>query len=68
MILPKYKDGEEVLQEGSIPPIYDNDVCSTGHKFLVYLLLFALSTGHIVNSKTFNFQEQPLQSILGFIL
>ena len=57
VIWPKYKDGGEVVREGSIPPIYDNDVCSTGNKFLVYFLLFDLCTGHIVNSKTFNFQE-----------
>ena len=32
-------------------------VCPTGNNFLICLLLFALCTGHIVNSKTFNFQE-----------
>ena len=56
-LLPKYKDGEVVVKERSIPPAYGNDVCATGNNFLICLLIFALCTGHIVNSKTFNFQE-----------
>ena len=53
----KYKDGEVVVKERSIPPAYGNYVCPTGNNFLICLLLFALCTGHIVNSKTLNFQE-----------
>jgi len=57
VVWPKYKDGEEVVKERWIPTAYGNDVYPTGNNFVTCLLLFALCTGHIVNSKTFNFQE-----------
>ena len=57
VVWPKYNDGEVVVKERSIPPAYGNDVYATGNNFLICLLIFALCTGHIVNSKTFNFQE-----------
>ena len=57
VVWPKYKDGEEVVKVQSIPPAYGNDVCPIGNNFLICLLLYALCTGHIVDSKTLNFQE-----------